>query len=179
MLAPIWQGQLSISIFSESAAMILSPTVCKCWFCATSLSNTTNSSPPIRNTVSDARKRWFIRCATSTSNASPTWCPQISFTDLKLSRSINIMANELLLRCACKMACSAIKLNCARLASPVRLSLWAISVSASSSCLRSVMSRISALSSIVRPSSLRLSCNSISASINALSARISCTSQRL
>src|SRR5450759_2930497 len=49
----------------------------------------TNSSPPIRATVSLWRTLFVSRCATARSKRSPNSCPWVSFTSLILSMSMN------------------------------------------------------------------------------------------
>ena len=59
---------------------------------APSDSSTANSSPPSRTGRSPGRTAPAIRCAAATSSSSPTLCPWVSLTSLKLSRSMSSIA---------------------------------------------------------------------------------------
>ena len=84
---------------------------------ATLGSNSANSSPPIRATVSPSRMQACSRCATLRSSASPMACPAASLTDLNWSKSMNttepipLSARWLAARATFKRSCSRVRLG--------------------------------------------------------------------
>lgn len=58
-------------------------------FWSKSFNRMTNSSPQKRATVSISRTQFFMRFAASIRRRSPNPCPYLSFSGLKLSRSMN------------------------------------------------------------------------------------------
>ncbi|MNC67162.1 hypothetical protein D3C75_1176330 [compost metagenome] len=82
-------------------------------------SSTTNSSPPSRATVSLSRMQPERRSATCRSNMSPRSCPSVSFSALKLSRSMRMTAPVCRLRELAASTCCKRSSMSRRLASPV------------------------------------------------------------
>ena len=94
---------------------------------------TTNSSPAKRATTSPARTARRRRAAASTSTSSPASWPRVSLIALKPSRSMNSTPNVVPSRRARPMVSRSAASRPSRLTSPVRASLRARRVSASSS----------------------------------------------
>ena len=97
----------------------------------------TNSSPPMRATMSVCRTHARIRSATRRSSVSPQRWPKLSFTGLNPSRSMQITANA----AASPSRSSSVSMRQDRLARPVSASCPARKASRSSACWRSVTSR--------------------------------------
>ncbi|MNF60508.1 hypothetical protein D3C84_421290 [compost metagenome] len=100
----------------------------------------TNSSPPIREAVSDSRRTDPIRDATWANNQSPASCPCWSLTALNLSRSINSNDSLRSSRLASAISCPSRSSIIRRFGKPVIRSWKASLRMASSATLRSVMS---------------------------------------
>ena len=105
----------------------------------------TNSSPPSRATVSPGRCKSSRRCATCLSMMSPTAWPRASLICLKLSRSTNSKAPICPDLRAPATACSVRSSSMRRLGNCVSASKYARWCERASACLRSVMSRDSAM----------------------------------
>ena len=116
----------------------------------------TNSSPPVRATVSEARTAMRNLSATAFSTISPASCPCVSLTDLKPSRSNNITTNICPSRRAAVNACSRRSSNNRRLGNPVSESVNASLRISSSWRLESDISVIEPTKRIARPVSSQI-----------------------
>ena len=114
----------------------------------------TNSSPPMRATVSCSRTCWRMRRATAMSSSSPMPCPSESLMFLKWSRSRNISASGSPPRSAMLRSCAKRSLSKARLGSPVSRSKCAIHRMRCSSALRWLTSEKMAMKCVASPSAL-------------------------
>ena len=100
----------------------------------------TNSSPPMRETVSPGRTECSIRAATLRRSWSPTSCPIESLTNLKWSMSSNSTLSVEPRRRAPASPCTSRSVRSARLASPVSGSCITCRAISDSMSLRSVVS---------------------------------------
>ncbi|MNV34213.1 hypothetical protein D3C71_1256230 [compost metagenome] len=107
----------------------------------TSVSTTTNSSPPSRATTSASRTPWRRRSATLHSSWSPAWWPSESFTVLKWSRFTKSTAARPWRLRASDSTCDSCSIRKWRLGNCVSVSCSAMKASRSWACLRAVMSR--------------------------------------
>ena len=112
--------------------------------------SSTNSSPPVRATVSPLRVMRRSRSATTRSTSSPMAWPCVSFTSLNPSRSSNSTDTSF---CGSRRDTAASRRACSkmRLPRPVSGSWSACPASCSSRRLRSVMSRTLTRNSTASP----------------------------
>ena len=126
--------------------------------------NTTNSSPPMRATMSDGRVALANRLAMVFSNWSPTLWPMLSLTSFSLSKSTNNTPTprfNVMLRSSASLS---LRKNNTRFGKPVSASCVAWKASSSCTCFASVMSRAITEKCCTAPSASRTMC-SVKASV--------------
>ena len=137
---------------SATACSILRAVMAASSGCSTSESSTTNSSPPWRLTVSEARTQSTRRLAMDWRSLSPIGCPSESLMCLKPSRSRNSTATFFRWRGAKAIAWLTRSFSSMRLGRPVRKSCWAEWVICSAMARAALTSRKTMTAPVACPS---------------------------
>ena len=143
-LIPMLAEQLTLPAATaygrDSSVMIFCATIAASSAARSASRTTTNSSPPIRASVSPLRIKLCRRSATVRNNSSPAACPRESLMVLNRSRSMNRTATRPWLRCADMSPCERRSVSSRRFGNCVSASRVASSSMRCSASLRSVIS---------------------------------------